>query len=164
MAAAKTETDQALEPLNVGILAGMLGYMLRRAQLQTMQDFYLCLVEFELRPAEFSVLEVIRANPGARPSRIAEALGIKRTNFVPLINRLERRGLVTRWQDKVDRRACLFNLTAQGADLLARASRRATAHETALARRLGDGGASQLLGYLKEMQATGAPLPEPSSR
>ena len=41
---------------------------------------------FDIRPAQFSVLTVIERNPGLTQSQVAEALGIKRTNFVGMLD------------------------------------------------------------------------------
>ena len=54
------------------------------------------MAEHDIRPAQFSVLEVIGRNPGLRQTQVSFALGMKTTNFVPLLDQLERRGLAAR--------------------------------------------------------------------
>ena len=66
--------------------------MLRRAQLIVFQDFFAAFAPFDIRPAQFSVLTVIERNPGLTQSQVAAALGIKRTNFVGMLDELEKRG------------------------------------------------------------------------
>jgi DNA-binding MarR family transcriptional regulator len=43
--------------------------------------------------AQISVLILLEAQPGLRPSQVSAALGIQRTNFVALSAELARRGL-----------------------------------------------------------------------
>jgi hypothetical protein len=74
-------------------LSTIVGYKLRRAQLSTFQDFIEAFAKLKVRPAEFSVLAMIARSPGLKQTEIAEALGIKRANFVALMDGLERRGL-----------------------------------------------------------------------
>ena len=47
----------------------------------------------KLRPTEFAVLSLIATNPGQKQTEVAEQLGIKRANFVALMDCLETRGL-----------------------------------------------------------------------
>ena len=49
---------------DLGRLVGHLGYFVRRAQLWIFQDFIRTLAEVDIRPAQYSVLLVIKANPG----------------------------------------------------------------------------------------------------
>jgi DNA-binding MarR family transcriptional regulator len=95
-------------------MAGIIGYKLRRAQLFVFQDFLETFAKLKLRPAEFSVLALIAQNPGRKQIEIAEALGIKRTNFVALMDGLERRGLAERRRGGSDRRAHSLYLTPDG--------------------------------------------------
>ena len=54
-------------------VSGIVGYRLRRAQLHIFQHFALHFAEFDLRPAEFSVLALIADNPGSKQTEIAVA-------------------------------------------------------------------------------------------
>ena len=119
------------------------------------QDFHSSMASLDLRPAQYSVLSVIGHNPGLRPSQAAEALGIQRTNFVPLLDELERHGLVERTRDPDDKRAVALRLTGDGEALLRRAARRVRAHEKRVAGRLEPGGADQLLRLLNQLAGGG---------
>jgi len=94
---------------------------------------------------------VLRHNPGLRATQVAAALGIKRTNFVPLLDGLEARGLAERRRVKGDRRASALFLTEQGAETLGRLERRVAAHEAKFAARLGPNGPTQLLSLLQRL-------------
>jgi DNA-binding MarR family transcriptional regulator len=110
-----------------GPLTEYLGYALRRAQLKVFQDFIETLDELDLRPAHFSVLAVIDANPGVLQSRACAALGIQKANFVPLLDGLQRRGLLRRVA--LNGRANGLHLTDEGRKLLVRARRLHDRHE-----------------------------------
>jgi DNA-binding MarR family transcriptional regulator len=97
--------------------------VLRRAQLAVFQDFFMAFAPFDIRPAQYSVLTVIERNPGLTQSQVAEALGIKRTNFVGMLDALEARGLTERRPGRA-RQALLCALPhgrGRGADAQAQA-------------------------------------------
>ena len=58
-----TKTDEQSAGIDLGYLDGLLGYRLRRAQLAVFQDFITSMRDYDLRPAQFSVLAIIRAHP-----------------------------------------------------------------------------------------------------
>jgi DNA-binding MarR family transcriptional regulator len=133
-------------------ISSVLGYRLRRAQISVFQKF---IAEFEalrIRPAEYSVLLLIGDNPGRKQIEIAEVLGIKRANFVPLLHDLEGRGLVKRSPSVEDRRANALHLTEEGEALLARARVMHAELENELVARLGGAGKrDQLLALLDKL-------------
>lgn len=105
-------------PLALGPLPGYTGYVLRRAQVALFENFINTFKPLGLRPAQFSVLLVVHANPGRRQSEIAAALGIRQANLVGLIDELDRRGLTKRKRLAADRRSHALTLTAKGTALL----------------------------------------------
>ncbi|MGE0744532.1 MAG: MarR family winged helix-turn-helix transcriptional regulator [Rhodospirillales bacterium] len=124
------------------------GYLLRRAQLAVFDDFSRTFAAVDLRPAQFSVLLVIQKNPGLKQSEVSAALGIQRTNFVALIDKLEKRGLVRREPVAGDRRAYALVLTAAGRETLREALAIQARNEKRLAAMLGPGGRERLLELL----------------
>jgi DNA-binding MarR family transcriptional regulator len=122
---------------DAGSVSGIIGYRLRRAQLAVFQQFMAHFAEFGVTPAEYSVLALIGANPGSKQAEIGDALGIKRANFVALINALEQRGLAERQQVAGDRRANALFLTKRGADFVASANAAQAEFEAAMVERLG---------------------------
>ncbi len=148
------EDDAAADPdaaVDLGPLPGLIGYALRRAQLAVFQDFHRHFADADIRPAQFSVLMVLKHNPGLRATHVASALGIKRTNFVPLFDGLHARGLVERRPVKGDRRASALFLTASGAEMLAKLEHLVAVHEAKFAARLGAEGRYQLMGLLHRL-------------
>jgi DNA-binding MarR family transcriptional regulator len=127
-------TDGALRTQGT---ADLIGYRLRRTQLNVFQQFIAVFEGLKLRPADYSVLVLIADNPGRKQTEIAEVLGIKRANFVTLVHGLEQRGLVERVPSVTDKRANALHLTAEGEVFLANARRVHDAMEQELVARLG---------------------------
>lgn len=137
----------------------IIGYKLRRAQLLVFQDFLHTFAKMKLRPAEFSVLAMIARTPGLKQSEIAEALGIKRANFVALMDGLEARGLADRRKGDVDKRSHSLHLTPEGERFVRKMIATWNEHENRLIDRLG--GAEErdrLIGLLDRLLA-GEPSP-----
>ena len=142
-------------PVDLGPLPGLIGYALRRAQLAVAQDFHRRVAAEDIRPGQYSVLMVLQNNPGLRAARAAQALGIKRTNFVPVLDGLEARGLAERRRVQGDRRASALFLTEAGKAVLARLAPLVAEHEARFAGRLGTDGRSQLMGLLHRLGEAG---------
>jgi DNA-binding MarR family transcriptional regulator len=142
------------QPVSLGLLDNLLGYRLRRAQLAVFQDFLVVMKEFDLRPAQFSVLAIIAANPGLKQSRVSEALGINRANFVALLDELEQRKLARRAAAPGDRRSNALFLTARGEGFLQEAYRHLLSeHEKRVEAVLGSADKQQLLSLLEKLTA-----------
>ena len=123
--------------IDIGALTCLIGYMLRRAQIAVFQDIFRAFAEVGIRPAQFSVLTVIAHNPGRTQSQVSAALGIKRTNFVALIDGLERRGLAERRPAQRDRRSHALHLTDAGKTTVRRLNRMVDKLEAGMIRRIG---------------------------
>lgn len=138
----------AVEP---GPLARSLAFALRRAEAAVTRDFDAAFAAEDIRPAQFALLRVLRHNPGLRQSQVSFALGIQRTNFVPLLDSVERRGLAERRTVTGDRRASALFLTRAGLALLDRLEALDAEHEARLSARLGPGGKAALLMLLARL-------------
>lgn len=132
-------------------LTGMLGFALRRAQAAVTQDFLDRFAAEGLRPMQYAVLSLLQGNSGLRQNQVSEALGIKRTNFVPLLDELERRGFAERRRVAGDRRAAALVLTEAGHAVLKRLAAAAQAHEARFTARLGPQNRSTLIGLLSRL-------------
>ena len=62
-----------------------------------------------------------RLEDGVRQGALVDALGVEPPSLVPLLNQLERAGLVERRPDAADKRAKTLHLTPAGRDLAQRA-------------------------------------------
>jgi DNA-binding MarR family transcriptional regulator len=144
-----SHTSAATDPLPEQLLQA-----LRRAQAAVSDAFHTPLAAQDLRPIQHAVLHVLRRQPGLRQSQVSEALGIARTNFVPLFDALERRGLAERRDIAGDRRARGLFITEAGATLLDRLDPILATQQARLAQRLGDGGRHTLLALLGRLADT----------
>ena len=147
--------DSTARGIDVGPLAGKVGYALRRAQLAVFDEIITAFAEVGLRPAQYAVLVLLDHTPGSKQSDVAGALGIQRANFVALFDSLERRGLARRCPTPNDRRSYALYLTEAGQEVLARAARLEAVHEAQLDARLGPGGREQLLRLLRQVAQRG---------
>jgi DNA-binding MarR family transcriptional regulator len=152
--ARKEGIDNATEdtPIQLGELAGLLGYSLKRAQLKIFEDFLRCVAPLQLTPAQFSVLMLLDRNPGRNQTEIANTLGILRPNFVAMLDGLESRDLCARMRSTNDRRSHILVLTEKGRAVLARAKKLVAAkHEARLNELLGPANRATLLGMLDKI-------------
>jgi len=137
--------------LDLGPLPDLIGYVLRRAQLVVFQDFFTAFAPFDISPAQFSVLTVIERNPGLTQTQVSAALGIKRTNFVGLLDELERRALAERRQAARDKRSYALYLTGDGIALMRKLRPVLKAHESRMIARIGESGRDRLVELLHEI-------------
>jgi DNA-binding MarR family transcriptional regulator len=125
-------------------LLGLVGYNIRRAYLVIQSLFDERMEKHDLRQAEFSVLSVVKGNPGINQKALAEALVVAPPNLATLLDRLEARGLLTRQRNPDDKRAQLVELTTQGARLCGRAVKAAAEADDAALTRLSEAEQEQL--------------------
>ena len=147
--AAPREQTDGRKPLDIGVLNEHLGYFIRRLQVWVFQDFIRTLAPIDIRPAQYSVLVVIAANPGLSQSDLADRLGIERARLVRVLDKLEKRGLTQRLASPTDRRSHALRLTREGQKLLKRATMLAAAHEAKLIEKLGPEQRKSMLELMK---------------
>ena len=107
--ARKSASKPVRGPAEYDLLPELIGYGLRRAQLSVFQHFARTMAEAmggdRVSPGEFGVLVLVEANPGINQTALAEAVGADRSTMVPILDRLEKRGLIERRPVPGDRRA-----------------------------------------------------------
>ena len=135
--------------LGLGVLEGHLGYFVRRFQVWIFQDFVRALAPFDIRPAQYSVLVVIDANPGLSQADLAETLGIERARLVRLLDGLEKRSLIRRLPSPTDRRSHALFLAREAQQKLKRIKVLAAAHEAHVEAVLGPEQRNRMLIALK---------------
>jgi DNA-binding MarR family transcriptional regulator len=136
--------------ISLGALDGHLGYFIRRVQIWVFQDFIRTMKPVDIRPAQFSALVVIGANPGLSQAELAATLAIERARLARLLHRLQARNLIRRLQSGDDGRRHALQLTPQGRTLLARAKTLAARHERRLIEKLGAAPHEMLLRALRD--------------
>jgi DNA-binding MarR family transcriptional regulator len=134
---APTPQTAASQDIDLSQLTELIGYQLRRAQIAVFDDFIRAFASHDIRPTQYGVLTAIDCNPGSSQAAIAQSLGIKRSNFVKLIDEFERRKLVVRRQVAGDRRANALFLTKAGQSELAALHAIRIAHEGRIAALIG---------------------------
>ena len=123
--------------IDYDVLNAHLGYLIRRVQVWIFQDFIRTLADADIRPAQYSVMVVVGANPGSSQISLSQALGIERARLVRMLHELERRRLIERRRSASDGRSHALHLTGEGIALLATAKALAAEHERNLRQRLG---------------------------
>ena len=135
-------------------LAGLdshVGYAVRRAQVAVFQDFMRSVEATGIRPAQFSILTVIAANPGLKQADVSRALGIERGRLVLVLHELERRGLARRAASEVDRRSHALHLTPKGERLLTQLNTVVGDHERRMSAKLGPEDKARLMELLAKL-------------
>jgi DNA-binding MarR family transcriptional regulator len=137
--------------VDYGPLGERSGYWLRRAQIAVFQDFFQTFRAFDIRPAQYSALTIIECNPGLSQTQVADALGIKKANFVAMIKELETRGLARRQADALDKRSYGLFLTDGGATLMRDMHDASEAHEARVRDAAGEDRHRALLETLRDL-------------
>jgi DNA-binding MarR family transcriptional regulator len=123
--------------IDLGPLAGRIGFIMRRAQLLIARELNSLLHPTGVNAGQFTVLTLVAHNPGLKQTEISNALWIKRSNLVTQLHELERRGLVRRMPSPTDRRSHALHLTPRGGKLLRRVQSLAEEHDHRLTALLG---------------------------
>ncbi|MDX1485918.1 MAG: MarR family transcriptional regulator [Alphaproteobacteria bacterium] len=139
--------------IDYGILTGLLGYRLRRAQAVVFNHFLESVGAAGISPGQFGVLVLIKENSGLSQSALAKALGIERSTMVAVIDRLEGQGWVERVTSETDRRSYALRLTSEGTAFLARVTPLVRRHERAIAAGLEAGERRLLIDLLDRLAA-----------
>lgn len=146
------ESDAAaVRPVELGPLGETISFVLRRANAVVSDHIQRGFAGEAIRPMLYAIMMALRHNPGARQTAVSAALGIKRTNFVPLFDELQDRGLAERRRVANDRRAAALFLTEEGETLLRRLDELGQRIEARFTARIGAEGRTQLLGLLHRL-------------
>lgn len=142
------------DALDFGGLDEIIGFMVRRAQTASFEDFRLCAGDIDLTPVQFAALRLVHANPGINQTTLANALGAEAPRMVIILDKLERRGLVTRLASTVDRRSRVIFLTPEGRTLHRAISKRVEVQNRHMIERLAGEDPAALLRMLRKLAAS----------
>ncbi|HEY0834693.1 MAG TPA: MarR family transcriptional regulator [Azospirillum sp.] len=142
-------------PLSHGLLPGLIGYTLRKAQAAVFEDFQKAVAPHDITPGQFGVLIRIRENAGLSQSALGTAIGIDRSTMVAVIDRLESRGLVVRAPAANDRRSYALRLSDAGVALLDDLIPKVQDHERTLFQDFSEAERTQLLALLRRVGKLG---------
>jgi DNA-binding MarR family transcriptional regulator len=147
---ARQSGDPSRQRLDFAELNDHIGYFLRRLQVAVFSNFIRTLSPLDVRPAQYSVLVLIAANPGRSQSAIGQALNIERARLARMLHEFERRQWIERRAAPDDRRSHSLFLTETGAKALARIRSLAARHEERMVELIGRDRRLQLLDLLRE--------------
>ncbi len=127
--------------VDYGLLDGLLGYALRRAQNALYLDFYRATAEWDVSPQRFAALVLIARNPGLRQGLLGQAMGLHRSGALRLTDWLTAQAWAERRDAPDDARAWGLYLTAAGRRRLVKLEAAVAEHDRALIAALGSQGA-----------------------
>ena len=137
------------EKLALGELNGHIGYFVRRLQVAVFQDFMRTLAPMKVRPAQYSIMIIIAANPGRSQAAIGHTLNIERARLARMLHELERRNWVERRAANGDGRSYSLFLTSEGEKAFARMKSLAAQHEAQFGAQIGPAQRATLMTLLK---------------
>lgn len=118
--------------IRLGVLGDYIGFHLRMAQDASFRAFARHAGMRDLKPGRFAAMTVISNNPGITQADLGRAIARDKSSVTPLIQDLEKRGLVERQRSPTDRRSIALSLTATGEETLSRLTAHAAEHDRAL--------------------------------
>ena len=142
---------QTVAAVDASYLQTLLGYNARRVSLQVIEHFTEGMVAYGLTPVDFSVLSLIKHNPGITSRQLCNALSLLPPNLVGKITLMEKRDLLVRKPHPDDGRAIGLHLTAVGSQVMQRAEVTATELENDVSRKLTATEAKTLLKLLQKV-------------
>jgi DNA-binding MarR family transcriptional regulator len=111
-----------------------------------------------LTPGEFGLLVLVDRNAGLSQMALARALAIDRSTLVPILDRLQARGLLMRHRSPTDGRTHALALTPVGEKALARFARLVRTHEKRIASNLSAAETRTLIELLEKVRGAAGSL------
>lgn len=93
------------------------------------EDFNKRLREEDVSWPQWMVMNVLHHDLAATPATVADSIGVDRSAVTRLLDRLEKKSLIEREHDKIDRRSVKVRLTADGKKLVRAINERAAEHQ-----------------------------------
>jgi DNA-binding MarR family transcriptional regulator len=118
--------------VDLGDLEGFVGFHLRVAQDASFRAFARLTGQQGVRPGRFAALMVISRNPGISQAALGQTIARDKSSVTPLIQELQRLGLIERRSSAEDRRRVELYLTGAGKKQLERLRRVAGEHDANL--------------------------------
>ncbi len=149
--ATRQKAAQELTEVDFGKLPGYIGYQLRQAQSAAFRDLSRTLRETGVTPGEFSLLTMLKANPGINSITLARIYQLDKATLSLSIKRLSKRALLSSTRHAGDRRYYALELTSEGRALLQGMTRRIERQERAMDAVLKPGERALLLDLLQRI-------------
>ncbi len=148
-------SPRAEDTVDHGVLEECIGYNLRISYALASQLFARAFEDQELAPIQFAALEFIARNPHLSQREIARHIGTAPTVLVKPLDKLEKRGLISRLRSTDDRRRSRVRLTPAGEELLKDARQRILGVEARLTENLSAEESRALLELLRKLRVGG---------
>lgn len=149
--AARDRRPLARADVDFGRLPGYIGYQLRQAQSAVFRDLSRTLKETGVSPGEFSLLALLKANPGINSITLTRIYQLDKATLSLSIKGLVKRGLISSTRNAQDRRYYQLALTETGRTLLLNVTRRIERQERAMDAVLKRGEREMLLDLLRRI-------------
>lgn len=140
-----------LASVDLGKLAGYVGYQIRQAQSAIFRDISRSIKEIGVTPGEFSLLSLLEVNPGLNSITLARTYQLDKATLSLSLKSLVRRGLIQSTRSTNDRRYYSLRLTTAGRKALRQATRRIEKQERAMDAVLKPGERELILDLLKRI-------------
>ena len=105
-----TVVDQA-------VLLDSIGYNCLQAHLAILPELKKQLGKLGLRPVEYTILSVVKRNPGITQKRLGETIKVSPPNLATVLDRMELDGLLARQRNPLDKRSQILTISSQGDEL-----------------------------------------------
>lgn len=102
----------------LGALQDFIGFNLRLAQDASFRAFASEAGRRNIRPGRFAALMVLRDNPNITQGALGRAIARDKSTITPLLQDLQKQGLVKRRRSEMDRRSVTLTLTPAGERVL----------------------------------------------
>lgn len=154
--AGAARNGSAPRKIDRGPLPNYYGYNLRIAQVAVFEDFSHIVGRLadrmgELTPGRFSLLTLLRHNPGINQTDLSRAVGLDKSTLTPALDQLERKGLIVRERTVADRRTYALRLSERGEALLDGLDSKVRQHEQNIVSALNPSERTALLRLLKKI-------------
>jgi DNA-binding MarR family transcriptional regulator len=113
-----TERSGGADEPSLGVLDGFIGFHLRLAQDASFRSFAQRSGRRDSKPGRFAAMMVIHNNPGVNQTALGRAIARDKSTVTPLLQGLERQGLIRRRAPANDGRSYELTLTPAGETML----------------------------------------------
>lgn len=153
LASIDAEFEWHVPDIQYGVLDELVGYAVRRAQINIYADFFPSLAPWGVSPQRSSALFVIAHNPGLRMSQLAHIIGVAPSGAAIVVQALEALGYIKRETAADDGRANTLSLSEKGKQVLGEIEAALREHDRRISSRLTDEERQTLLRLLRLLRA-----------
>jgi DNA-binding MarR family transcriptional regulator len=143
--------ETAEQPIDQSLLLSLVGYNCRLAYVNIIFQFKKRMSKLKLGPVDFTVLSLLKSNPNISQNRLSNTINVSPPNLATLLDRLEKRGLLIRQRNPLDKRSQTLVLTIEGTALCNKAEKTVLELETIASSALSEEEKEQLIKLLQKI-------------